>query len=338
MWIESVALFLAISLLFYCLFAGADFGAGILEAFRGDEKRREQREVITHAISPVWEANHVWLILAVVILFVGFPQAYARLSVIFHIPLTIMLLGIVLRGCAFTFRHYDVIKDKSQDYYSIFFVISSFLTPFMLGTVAGAVFLGRLPARSVSFVEVYIEPWANLFSFSVGVFTCVLFAFLAAVYLIGETRDPELREVFKRRARVANGAAVLTGVLVFMAAELDSLPLLYLFARDPWSLGCMIAATLLLFPLWVGIETGRVQIIRGLVASQVGLVLLGWFKLQFPALIVSRVEAAHSVTIYTAAAPETTLRFLLYALVIGSLIIFPALIYLLVVFKRTRLA
>src|SRR5918992_5235757 len=130
MLVESVAFFLAVSILFYCLFAGADFGAGILEAFLGSRSREEQRTVITHAMGPVWEANHVWLILAIVILFTGFPKAYSALSITFHIPLTLMLMGIILRGCAFTFRHYDAVRDRSQRYYSAIFVISSFLTPF----------------------------------------------------------------------------------------------------------------------------------------------------------------------------------------------------------------
>src|SRR5919106_3794482 len=133
MWVESIAFFLAVSILLYCLLAGADFGAGILEAFLGDRQREEQRQVITHAIGPVWEANHVWLILAIVILFTGFPEAYSALSVTFHIPLALMLFGVVLRGCTFAFRHYDVVRDRTHRYYSAIFVISSFLAPFMLG-------------------------------------------------------------------------------------------------------------------------------------------------------------------------------------------------------------
>src|SRR4029450_7243293 len=143
MLVESIAFFFAVSILFYCLFAGADFGAGILEAFLPSRRRAEQKKVIAHAIGPVWEANHVWLILAVVILFTGFPKAYSVLTITFHIPLTLMLLGIILRGCAFTFRHYDSIRDR-QRYYSAIFVVSSFLTPLMLGVIAGGMLLGAV--------------------------------------------------------------------------------------------------------------------------------------------------------------------------------------------------
>jgi cytochrome d ubiquinol oxidase subunit II len=319
--------------LLYGLLAGADFGAGILEAFLGKNHREEQREVVTHAIGPVWEANHMWLILAVVILFVGYPKAYTQASVALHIPLTIMLIGIVLRGCAFTFRHYDAVKDDSQRWYSALFVTSSFLAPFFLGTVAGAVFLGRISLLPPSnFAEAYVAPWANWFSFSVGAFTCALFAFLAAVYLIGETADFKIQSIFVKRAKWANFLAIVSGIAVFAGAEIDGLNLVEKFWSDPFSLACMILATLSLAPLWSCIRAHRVQTSRILVASQVGLILLGWFKLQFPALIILS-PADGALNIYNSAAPEATMRFLLYALLAGSALIFPALIYLLIVFK-----
>ena len=330
MLVESIAFFLAVSILLYCLLAGADFGAGILEAFLGDRQREEQRQVITHAIGPVWEANHVWLILAVVILFTGFPKAYSALSITFHIPLTLMLVGIILRGCAFTFRHYDAVRDRSQRAYSAIFVVSSFLTPLMLGVVAGGTLLGASSPVEEGFYAAFIRPWTNLFCFSIGVFTCVLFAFLAAVYLIGENEDPAIRRIFVRRAVTLNALAVLVGAAVFVAAEINGFELARLFAGKALSLVSMIGATLILIPLWIAIRRSAVQSARIFVAAQVGLVLIGWFRLQFPVIINSRNDP---LTIYTAAAPEPTLRYLLYALIAGSAIIFPALIYLLTIFK-----
>ena len=330
MWVESIAVFLAISILFYCLFAGADFGAGMLEAFSSAENREEQRKIIAHAIGPVWEANHIWLILAVVILFMGFPRAYSALSITYHIPLTVMLIGIVLRGCAFTFRHYDAVRDRSQGYYSAIFVISSFLTPVMLGVVAGGTLLGNSRPLEEGFFAAFVQPWTNLFCFSVGVFTAVLFAFLAAVYLIGETREPSIRRIFVRRAMVLNVIAIFVGGAVFIAAELNGLPLARLFAGKAISLASMIGATIILAPLWMAVRSNRVQLARVLVAAQVGLVLIGWFRLQFPIIMNA---PATPLTIYNAAAPEATLRYLLYALIAGSVLIFPALFYLLKIFK-----
>ena len=184
----------------------------------------------------MWEANHVWLILAVVILFTGFPKAYSVLSVTFHIPLTLMLIGIVLRGCAFTFRHYDAVRDGSQRYYSAIFIASSFLTSLMLGIVAGGMLLGVSSPPEAGFYVAFVRPWANLFCFAVGVFTCVLFAFLAAVYLVGETQDAEIKRIFARRALVLNALAILIGIAVFAAAELEGLPLARLFAASRLSL------------------------------------------------------------------------------------------------------
>jgi cytochrome d ubiquinol oxidase subunit II len=280
------------------------------------------------------EANHVWLILAVVILFIGFPKAYAVMSVSFHIPLTVMLIGVVLRGCAFTFRSYDAVRDESQKYYSALFVVSSFLTPFMLGTVAGAMVLGRVTDASVDFAASYVAPWCNLFSLSVGAFTCVLFAFLAAVYLLGETTDPEVRGIFFARARALNVLAVLAGLWMFVSAEISGLGLVGVFVSHAPSLLAMSGATVLLVPLWWSIRKGFAQWPRILVASQVALILAGWFWLNFPTLVAFRDH--EPVTLYNSAAPIATLRPLVGALLVGLGLVVPTFVYLLRVFKSSQ--
>lgn len=324
----SIVFFLGVSILFYCLFAGADFGAGILECFLGKNYCAQQKELITHAMGPVWEANHMWLILAVVILFNGFPKAYAALSTQFHIPLTLMLFGIILRGCAFTFRHYDAIRDRSQTVYSFIFKISSVLTPLMFGMIAGAILLGQKIQPNGPFFETYVSPWFNLFSFSVGGFCCVLFAFLAAVYLVGETDQASIKSIFVQRAMAFNLLAVLTGGAVFLAAEYAGLPLMHSFSTEPLSLACVGLNTLILLPLWLCLMHDQVWPARILAGAQIGLILIAWFKIQFPTLV-------GSLTIYNSAAPAPVLVYLLYALVLGSLIIFPALFYLMKIFKST---
>ncbi len=347
MLLELVTLFLGLSLLLYCLLGGADFGAGMLEAFLGRQHRDEQRELIGKAMGPVWEANHMWLILAVVILWNGFPAAFRQLCVTFHIPLTLMLLGVVLRGSAFAFRHYDAVRDSSQRYYAAVFAGSSFLTPLMLGVVAGGLLLGRVELRASDFAAAYITPWLNLFSFAVGGFLCALFAFLAAVYLIGEAHDEALRALFAQRARSANAAAVLMGGLVFLGAEVAGLPLTSRFLLQKSSLLCMGLATLLLIPLWRGPlkkDSGTSNLsalgiwpARLIAAAQVALVLLGWYALQAPVLITAHAGGRPaSITLDAAAAPQVTLRYLLGALIAGTLLIFPALAYLLRVFKTAE--
>src|SRR5690349_9215424 len=138
--LELIIIILGASFVLYTLLGGADFGAGIIETMEGSKGER----TISKAIAPVWEANHVWLILAVVILFTGFPAVYATLSLVLHIPLMIVLLGIILRGTAFTFRHYDIHGYRSHKYYSLAFKASSFITPMFLGITLGAMILGKI--------------------------------------------------------------------------------------------------------------------------------------------------------------------------------------------------
>src|SRR5665648_1246704 len=123
---EFIILVLGVAVLFYVLLGGADFGAGIIELVTG----KRGIDTISKAIAPVWEANHIWLILAVVILFNGFPLVYTTFTTYLHIPLFIILLGIIFRGTAFTFRYYDTVEDNTNKYYTQLFRISSLLTPF----------------------------------------------------------------------------------------------------------------------------------------------------------------------------------------------------------------
>src|SRR5436190_19435541 len=129
MMLYVIIIFLWTAILLYLLMGGADFGAGIIELFTSKRNERLTRRTMYSAIGPIWEANHMWLIIAIVILFVGFPMIYTTMSVNLHIPLTIMLLGIIARGTAFTFRHYDAVKDDMQNLYNPIFEYSSFITP-----------------------------------------------------------------------------------------------------------------------------------------------------------------------------------------------------------------
>lgn len=328
MLIDIVIFFLGFSTVFYVLFGGADFGAGVLELISG----KQDRETIAHAIGPVWEANHVWLILVVVILFMGFPKVYSAMSLYLHIPLLAMLVGIIFRGTAFTFMHYDAIKDQSNQVYNMVFKISSVLTPLFLGIIVGAMMLGNIDPGAVTFHEAFLSPWLNLFSFSVGLFCLVLFTFLAAVYLIGETTEKEQREAVIQAAKYLNSAAVVVGVLVFGAAQWDGLPLANFFLNSPVALAAMGLATLILPFLWRSLHRAQVVWSRILAASQVVLILLAWFWIQYP-VVLNMADTDQALTFYNAAAPDATLLQLIIALVIGSCIILPFLYFLMKTFK-----
>jgi cytochrome bd ubiquinol oxidase subunit II len=326
-----VILFLAVSLLFYCLFGGADFGAGILEGFAGKKYRSKGRKLTYTAIGPVWEANHIWLILVVVILFMAFPKVYSVVSIHLHIPITIMLIGIVLRGCFFTFRHYDAVKDKSQVYYSWIFVWSSIISSLFLGIIAGAATLGRIDTTVTSFYEGFIYPWFNEFSFAVGIFACCIFSFLAAVYLIGETKEEELRKYLLNQALKANIVTVIAGGLVFLAAKMNGFHLIDLLLSHLFSAVCLLLATISLPILWITLRKRQVILPRILAGFQVLMILMAWLWLQYPAVV--NLQNGPDLTLYNTAAPEATIQALGWALIIGSMLILPALYYLLRSFK-----
>ncbi|MBR9997466.1 MAG: cytochrome d ubiquinol oxidase subunit II [Cyclobacteriaceae bacterium] len=323
-----ILLFLGVALLFYVLLGGADFGAGIIELFTG----KKGIDVISKVIAPVWEANHVWLIVVIVILFMGFPSVYSTITLTLHIPLLVLLIGIILRGASFTFRYYDIREEKVTSVYTVFFKVSSLFTPMFLGITLGAVILGRITTdMTESFYRVFIYPWLNVFSFSVGLFTVILFTFLASLYLLGEARNKADIDLFLRYSRIMAISLVVSGAVVFAAGEIDGLHLLQEFIRSPVSMGSIGMATLLLPFLWISIHRHNVLWIRLVAGAQTLLVLLGWFAIQYPVLVNLSNEA--DITVQLAQAPENTMYQLMMALIVGLLLVIPALIYLFKVFK-----
>lgn len=327
MLIEVIIFFLGFSLVFYVLFGGADFGAGVLEMISGTQNRQN----VAHAIGPVWEANHVWLILVVVILFMGFPKIYSTLSLYLHIPLLIMLIGIVFRGTAFAFMHYDAIQGRSNDVYNWVFKISSLLTPLFLGIVAGAATLGKINPDATTFFDGFIAPWLNLFSISVGIFTTVLFTFLADVYMIGEAEDVKEFKAFTSAAWSLNAISIASGILVFTSAQFNGLPLFRMYINSWFAISMVILATASIPVLWWSLNNEKIILSRSLAAGQVIAVMLAWFWVQMP--VVIRQVGPTDLTFHNSAAPDATLWQLLWALVIGSCIILPFLYYLMRVFK-----
>ena len=185
----------------YVVLGGADFGAGVWDLLARGPRAAAQREAIAEGIGPIWEANHVWLIFVVVLLFSCFPPVFAHLSVVLHIPLTVMLIGIVLRGSAFTFRAYDATDSMVQRQWGRIFAVSSTITPVLLGMCVGALVSGALAVPTeASFVARFITPWWSTFTLTIGGLGLAVFAFLAAVYLTAEVHDESLAEDFRGMA------------------------------------------------------------------------------------------------------------------------------------------
>jgi cytochrome d ubiquinol oxidase subunit II len=327
-----VIVYFYLAILLYVVLGGADFGAGIIEMFTSKRNIRRTRKTLYHAIGPIWEANHMWLIIAVVILFVGFPVIYSALSVHLHIPLLIMLMGIISRGTAFVFRHYDAVKDEMQELYNKVFVSSSFVTPFFLGVIAASTISGHINLQAETFLDAYVFSWMNWFSVAVGLFTVVLCGFLASVYLIGEAYDENDRERFIRKAKHTNIIAVLAGMLVFIAAIVDEIPLLNWVFGDPVGRLAVIAATLSLILMWKWIRTEFLMLPRILVAFQVTMILLAISYAHFPNFVI--LYNSEKLSLLEHAAPLKTMQALGWALLLGSVFILPALFYLYYSFQK----
>ncbi|HET9299390.1 MAG TPA: cytochrome d ubiquinol oxidase subunit II [Candidatus Polarisedimenticolaceae bacterium] len=314
------------ALVLYALLGGADYGGGVWDLLARGPRASAQRDLIAHSIGPVWEANHVWLVLAVVLLFVCFPPAFARMGTELHIPLTLALVGIVLRGSAFTFRSYDLRHDEAQRRFGRVFAIASVGTPLLLGVVLGAIASGRL-VTSGSFAERFVQPWLAPFPLAVGAFALVLFAYLAAVYLTLETDDADLQEIFRRRALVSGLLAGVLALTVFLLAGSGAPTIRRGLASSPWTWPLQLATAAAALGALAGLAGRRFHLARLCAGTQVGLIVLGWGAAQYPRLIEP------DLTLRGAAAPEATLRLVAWALLAGALVLIPSLLYLFKVFK-----
>ena len=193
--IEILAAVVVAALIAYLVTGGADYGSGVWELLATGPRAAEQRAALRRSIAPIWEAHHVWLILVVVLLFVGFPAAFAILMVSLHIPLTLLLFGIVLRGSAFVFRDYSAGAETIERQWSHVFVIASAITPVALGTVAGAVAGGGIEVARGGGVPSggFLSAWFSPFPLVVGLLTLAICSFLAATYMTTEVEEPALR-------------------------------------------------------------------------------------------------------------------------------------------------
>jgi len=315
------------ALVLYALLGGADYGGGVWDLFAFGPRARAQRALIAEAISPVWEANHVWLILLVVVLFTAFPPAFAVIATALHIPITLLLIGIVLRGTAFTFRTYDVQRDDVQRRWSLLFSIASIITPILLGTTLGAIASGTIRFENGVLISGFFRSLIAPFPFAVGFFALALFAFLAAVYLTVEARERELQEDFRRRALIAGVAVGLLALTVFVLAKTGAPTVRAGISRTWWALGLHLFTAIFAIGAFVTLWTRRYGLARFCAAAQVTLILLGWAFAQFPHLVEP------GITISSAAAPLATLELLLGALAAGAILLFPSYYYLFRIFK-----
>jgi cytochrome bd ubiquinol oxidase subunit II len=327
-----VIAYLCLAIWLYLLLGGADFGAGIVELFTSEKNRRITRQTMYQAIGPIWEANHMWLIIAVVILFVGFPRIYSVMSVHLHLPLLVLLLGIIARGTAFVFRHYDAVRDNMQAVYNRIFVYSSVVTPFFLGVIAASTIAGFIHPAAPDFLSAYVWSWLHWFSVAVGTFTVALCGYLASVYTIGEAQDAAERWRFVRKTRWLIAVTVACGGLVFVAAWREAIPLLsWIFGNAVGRTAIGLATASLVLQWWL-LRRGHALGLRLLAGFQTTMILLAVGYAHFPDFLLLRDQA--NLSLVTELAPAATVSALGWALLIGSVFILPALGYLYYSFER----
>ena len=315
----------AAALIAYGVLAGADFGGGVWDFLAAGPRRAEQRDAIARAMTPVWEANHVWLILVIVVMFTGFPVAFAAVSVGLFVPLHLVLIGIILRGAAFVFRAYGPKGRPGTLPWGAMFGAASMLTPALLGMALGAVSSGGLRVRADESVYTAGATWLSPLAVTIGAFALASCAYLAAVFLTVET-DGDLRDDFRIRALGAGTVLVSLSALALPLIARDA-PHLWRGLASARVLPVVSLGVIAALASGIAIRSRWFRLARATAVAHVSLLLAGWCMAEAPYLVFP------DVTIASAAAPRATIRFVLWSLPVGAALIGPSLWFLLRVFK-----
>ena len=333
-----VLFFLFFSLFLNVLLAGADFGAGIIELFSSRKNQEITKKTVYRVMGPIWEANHIWIIILIVILWIAFPAYYNIFVVYLHIPITLMLLGITMRGVAFIFRHYDAIKGKSQGWYNHLFKLGSFFSPLFLGMIFGGLVGGSINLfeenSTLGFKELYLDSWVNLFSILIGLFYVALCAFIAANFLIGEASENEEQHTYKKKASYATIVLVLLGFIILLYGYFNEIAFVADFIENKLSVTGIIISALVLIPLWIMIKKREKRWSRILAAVQVFLIVAAAMLAHFPDVIITSTK---EISILSEVASTSVIDSLGIALIIGGFLILPGLFHLMRSFQLIKL-
>ena len=301
----------------YAVFGGADFGGGLWDLIAGDaEKGEKPRALIQRSLTPVWEANHVWLIFILVVLWTAFPDAFGALMSTLYVPLTLAAVGIVLRGAGFAFRK-SIRSLEARRAMGAAFALSSVLTPFFMGTVVGAVAAGNVPAEGNG--EAF-SSWLEPLPLLTGALFVASGAYLAAVFLVSDarrSRDAEMEGYFARRALLAGFAAGALAVAGIFALHDEAR---YAYDRlVAEGLPLVVVSVLCGLGVLALLLGGARRGLRPLAIGAVVAVIWGWGVAQFPYLLPT------SLTIGESAAPDPTLDSVLIVFGAAAVIVLPAL-------------
>ncbi|MCZ2393498.1 MAG: cytochrome d ubiquinol oxidase subunit II [Chitinophagales bacterium] len=330
--LSIVILFFWISILLYILLGGADFGAGILEIFVGNKNKEKVRTLTYNTIGPIWEANHMWLIISIVILFVAFPSIYTSITTYLHIPIMILLLGNLSRGMAFIFRHYDAYQDeKSQQFYNYIFMISSLITSFFLGVIAGSIVGHQIQVTSNNFLDTYIFSWLSPFSISTGILCVVVFAFLASTFLIGESETEEDKKYFRKKSLIFSISVFIWGGIALIIAKLWGTPFIENINFISWNTLSFLCSGISLLFYWKLIFSSKKWRARFAASSVIMWMLVTTALFIHPEIVTFKDQIGHSFL--SSAANSLTIYYLGWALLLGSIFIIPGVVHLIASFQ-----
>lgn len=349
-----------VALIAYAVLGGADFGGGVWDLFAAGPRRTAQRDAIAHAMGPVWEANHVWLIFVIVIIFSAFPRAYAALSIALFIPFHLVLLGIILRGAAFVFRAYSPQSARGAGAgagarrWGAVFGTASVMTPILLGMCLGAVSAGGIaitplsampaspaagiaapPSAAIALLGLPAAvgtwpAWLTPLSLLIGALALALCAYLAAVFLANETAGA-LREDFRTRALFAGTAVVALSAAALPLVRTQAPHLWQGLIGGPATPVVLVGVTAALLSGW-WLRGRRYRLARISSVVQVACLLAGWAIAQSPYIIFP------VLTLADAAAPRSTLLFILWSTPVGMALLIPSLWLLFRVFKGEHMS
>jgi cytochrome d ubiquinol oxidase subunit II len=324
---DALGAILLTGITLYAVLAGADFGGGLWDLLAGGASRgRAPRALIDQSITPVWEANHVWLIFDLVIFWTAFPHAFAAVMTTCALPLWLATAGIATRGAGFAFRT-ELTRLPWQRATGAVFALSSLLTPFFMGTVVGAVATGAVPANAD---RASLAAWTSPTALLAGLLFVAACGYLAAVYLTdeaGSRNDLRLRAYFSRRGQAAT---VIAGVLSLagLAALHGSNPAAYARLTGR-ALPLVLLAGVCGLTVLAQLTAGRTKRVRVVAALGVAAVIGGWGTADYPVLLPGT-----AVTLSDAGAPPTTLTALVVVFIAAVALIVPP--YLLLLRLQTR--
>ena len=327
---EVPMIFILIGLALYVVLGGADFGAGLWKLLAGGgEHGRRIREHAHHSMAPVWEANHVWLIFVITVMWTAYPRAFGSIASTLAVPLFIAGIGIVLRGAAYALRPGSSSPAQLRAL-DMLFSLSSILTPFALGAAIGAIAARRVPVGNAA--GHLIGSWSGPVSVLIGALAVSSAAYLAAVYLAADAArlgERALEAQFRGRALAAGliaGAIAIAGILVLHA---DAHPLYHGLVDGPGLAG-LIVSVLAGVSALVLVFSSRFAAARFTAALAVAAIIAGWALAQQPLLLPG-------LTIEQAAAPHDTLVAVTIAVLAGGAILFPSLTLLFRLLLRGQL-